>query len=349
MSRSPSDVLAWVVRTAPLENELLSSWLVRTATAHGQTLHRFGVDRLAIRNITRMDLDLRASPALIECITRESGLSQDRVEAMTLLPWETRMGQSARGAGVMPWILPRGIPARALYRHGQQACIQCLTEGTGYLREWRLAFAVSCAQHSRWLVDACPRCDAPFDPMRVVKTPVECHRCTIRMAHAAKPHGPFFSRAVQIEQWLLRALQGSGFVRIREEHVRLDDAMRGFLYLLRLDKRLSRTPHRMLPIATLRTPQRIERIERLAKILDDWPDQILERAVCADIPRTPFYSEACPAWVLAPLASLRDVRMRASRRPSVEDTVLEELRRRQPTNWRSRHAHRLVRLMRESS
>jgi hypothetical protein len=316
---------------------------------HGQTFHRFGVDRLAVRNITRMDLDFRASPALIECVARESGLDQERVEAMTLLPWETRLGPSSRSAGVMPWILPRGIPARALYRHGQQACIRCLTECTGYRREWRLAFAVSCAKHSVWLVDACPKCDAPFDPMRTVKNPVECHHCSIRMAHLATANGPFFSRAVQIEQWLLSALQGSGFVQIRGHQVRLDDAVQGFRYLLRLDKRLSETPGRLAPIATMRAPQRIERLERLATVLDAWPEGVLERASRANLPRLPLYGEDCPDWVSGPLASLRDVRKRMTRRASSEDSVLEQLRRRRPANWRSRHAHRLVRLARGDS
>lgn len=346
MSVSPFNRRTWGERPLPREDEVLSSWLVRVASVHGQSLHRFAVDRLAVRNISRLDIDRRTSPAIVEGIAQGSGLAASHIERMTLLAWESHIGCRAPRAGILPWILSRGIPMRSRFRYGQQACVQCLAEGTGYRRQWRLAFVVACERHAVWLWDACPSCSAPFDPMRVIGDPFQCAACRRQCTNENVSSGPFFSRAVQIQQWLLNALLGSGNVKIGSAQIGLGDALQGFRFLLRLDRRLTTSAGRMTPMMTTRVPARIECLDRLGGILDTWPEGMVDRARDANLPRTPFPGEACPRWVLDSLASLRDVGRRAARCTTDDDPLLSRLRQQRAANWRSHHARRLVLLAR---
>jgi hypothetical protein len=344
MSPSSSEGNRWALVPAPKRDELLSAWLCRCAGAHGQSLHRFAFEHLRARALPYRDVDAFPPDSLLEAIEQGSGLDGSVVRSMTLLSYREHLKSSAGKPEALGSLLPLTHTARAKFRYGQQACVQCLVEGRGYRRAWRLPFVVACDLHDAWLIDACPACDAPLDPRQNTDLRPTCAYCYVDWGVRSTREGPFFSGAFQVQQWLLQAIEGSGVIEIDRASVPLSDALRGFAFLLRLDRRLGRAEATPQEHAPLRIAQRIRLLQRLSELLAAWPQPVLADCARLDLPRNPFGGEDCPAWVLGALSGLREVRSHVRRPCEEDDPVLAKLRLRQPANWRSRYAHRLVRL-----
>lgn len=346
MSLPPSDSHSWAYCPQPQGDEILSAWLGRVAHTHGQTLHRFGVDRLSTQTLTKRDIDRTASIAFLERVAHGANTSLERIRAMTLQPFEERMSHGPRAAGVGSWILPTG-QHRAKFRHGRQVCLACQLEGRSSRRAWRLAFVVACEDHDAWLIDGCPMCDAPLaavDPVAGLRTCGHCH------AHWTAPvtnTGPFFSQAVQLQRWLLDALYSNEDPALGQGKLALKDLLHGLRLLGRLDRRLNDVQSGAATIENLRIGDRIAHVDRLATLLSAWPEGLVGRALEFGLSRQPFHGDSIPAWIRDGLVPLREIKSRRPA-PSNEDPMLRKLRRRHPANWRSRYAHRLVRLAKPS-
>lgn len=344
MFQGSSDHTRWALVPAPSRDELLSAWLSRCAAVHGMSLHRFSVDHLGAPALCFRDVDAFPSESLLQAIERGSGLDSAIVCSLTLLPFQKHLRSSAGKPGALRSLLPLPHTARAKFRHGQQACTRCLSEGGTYRRAWRLPFVVACEAHKSWLIDACPACDAPLDPRRAIDVLPACTHCQLAWGGSTVRDGPFFSGAVQVQEWLLQAIEGTGRVNIDGRPVSLGDALNGFAFLLRLDRRLGRLEATASDPAPLRITQRISLLQRLSELLAAWPQSVLADCSRLDLPRNPFGGEDCPAWVLEALSELREVRPHVRRTRENDDPVLAKLRLHRPANWRSRYAHRLVRL-----
>lgn len=347
MSRSSSERGVWGPCPPPREDELLSSWLARAAAAHGQSVHRFAVDRLGMRTLPR-DIDRRPAAGLIDRILAGGRVTPTQLEAMTLRPWEERLGSRAVAAGVTPWLLARGLAARSRFRHGVQACVHCMAEGSGFRRRWRLAFAVVCDHHASWLIDACSACDEPLSAEQATAYGMRCAAC--HRAYTEHPgQGPFFSHAAQLQVWLLGALESGSSIQLGTVRLSLANALLGFRFLVRLGHRCVGSSRRFGEIERMRHGERVLYMDSLWALLSRWPEGLVDQARQANMSRNPFPGEACPEWVLRPFSILRAPRARRAEPKAEEDAVLEHLRRRRPANWRSRHAHRLARLVGENS
>lgn len=342
MSRLRSDRREWSVHVAPEPDEPLSAWLSRTASAHGQSLHRFGVDRLNAARLALRDIDAYATSELLATVEAKSGLSRSSIAKMTL-PW---LGTTVSRSGVAPWVLPlSGRTQRSEGRFGEQACTACLATNAAFRKSWRLAFVVACDRHRQWLVDACPSCGAPISA-GVESTSLACSRCRRPWAPMAPCSGPFFSEAFSLQTWLEHALETNGMLAIGRATVPLAEALAGFRFLMRLDRKLAGAPRCRFDIERMRTVARIAWLERLGTVLRGWPEGFIERTRVASVSREPFRGERCPSWLTVELAALRPVRARKTSACLREDPLLAVLRRRKPRNWRSRHAYRLCALAR---
>lgn len=344
MSRLSFDRSAWGPTPAPRDDELLSSWLARVAASHGQSSQRFAVDRLGTRAFL-MDIDRRPGSRILENILAAGRVSAARIQAMTLSEWEPRLGSRRPRAGVTPWVLARGLSSRARFRHGLQACIYCLAEGSGFRRQWRLAFVVVCDRHATWLIDACPACDEPLRSDRLADASLGCSACRRRFADYRYESGPFFSAATQLQGWLVDALERDASVRIGDATITLANALTGFRFLARLEHRRRGGADRLERVEFMRHSERLTYLDRVATFLSCWPDAALEQARRANMSRSPFPGEACPSWVLSPFSNLRAPRPRKTVPVIEDDAMLEHLRRSRPAGWRSRYAHRLAELV----
>ncbi|WP_247892728.1 TniQ family protein [Azospirillum baldaniorum] len=141
----------WAAEPAPLDGELLSSWLNRYAWANAMGPDAFlrGLRPVLGRNVT--DPDSAVPTRFLDFLTRRTGLPAAR---LTLLQsgahaWAS-LGMEMRPA---PYFCP--------------GCWRA--EPTPYVRwEWRMTPLHLCSEHGSWLCRRCPHCRAPLSLLQGV-------------------------------------------------------------------------------------------------------------------------------------------------------------------------------------
>lgn len=170
--------LAWRISQAPLDDELLTSFLIRNAHANGLPVWRFTRIFWPKRQMWNVDLDRSCHEDLICSISSLSGVSEERIREMRLVEFVQALGDGKEEVAVRPWLLAVGCHWQYRTLHGVQYCPLCLAEDARpyFRKSWRLAFSVVCSEHHVRLRDACPRCAAPVLPHRT--WPRKIDRCT---------------------------------------------------------------------------------------------------------------------------------------------------------------------------
>ncbi len=169
----------WPVPTALLPDEILSSWLVRTAL-------RQGCDPLALTGDLwpkwrpwTMDIDRNLPSDCLDTLSRHAGMDPTAIQSATLVPIATQIrGRAPPKRSIWPWILALGA-RNTKRRSGLQYCPQCLSEDeTPYFRvQWRFVWHTGCEKHGCSLVDRCWRCHAPLEPHRLGAQAPHVARC----------------------------------------------------------------------------------------------------------------------------------------------------------------------------
>lgn len=174
MSRAGCDAVgARILRPVPSDDELLTSYLTRTACRHGVGAYRYCSYFLRGIPIWNRDFDRSASDYAVRRIANLFELEDSRVREMTLREYEP----TGMKFGISPWITAAGPRLRSRRAYRLQYCPQCLTEETGFKRVWRLACVVGCERHGRLLRDCCVVCGAPIALHRVQISILRCHIC----------------------------------------------------------------------------------------------------------------------------------------------------------------------------
>lgn len=148
---------------APLDDEILPSWISRTAEAAGSShtsiYTRLGLDRGASPGAISGAHLSRAEITRIAAVTR---LSESRVEVMLLsslpcLPSRSlRAGRSVGSYSKRHLIRPRF----------SAACVTCLREDGAWRRSWSMPWVAGCARHLELLTTACGSCGRSFGRTR---------------------------------------------------------------------------------------------------------------------------------------------------------------------------------------
>lgn len=146
-----------------MRDELLSSWFVRLAWAHGEKLRPFCVRLFGRhRHVFSQDMDRGCSPEFVSILACRVHCTEAAVLALTLKTLVGSVLDAMPAAGKTPWLLPLndGRTKRPLF--GMQYCPACLAEDARpYFRKaWRLAFSVWCLRHRILLLDRCGQCGA---------------------------------------------------------------------------------------------------------------------------------------------------------------------------------------------
>lgn len=163
----------------PYQNEIFTSWFVRTAHANGIKLHT--LSRLILGGVYtpwNKDIDRLAPAWLIEAICKKTGLSREKARNMTLDRFEGVVFQRKQSVGTLRWILPVVSSSTRREGFGMQLCAECLREDSDpYFRvTWRLAFYTFCPKHMVMMFDACSVCGAP----------IAVHRCDFNVDEVGK-------------------------------------------------------------------------------------------------------------------------------------------------------------------
>lgn len=216
---------AWPARVRPLPDELLSSWLVRLAMAHGLKLHTFCSMAWPKKAIWNRDIDKSADEELINVLADRTGYQRDEVKATTLSAYEGALYERHNPFGNTLWIMPVGVYHRTRRDYGLQFCARCLEEDRApyWRRRWRLALTAVCHLHGVTLHDRCPKCGAPVnfhreelgDRWKIVARSLSlCHSCRFDLRGASTLAGrEVWISEIRFQQKLLDGIE-QGWVEI---------------------------------------------------------------------------------------------------------------------------------------
>ena len=168
LPRIPDDM--WPIHLRPQLGELLSSWMVRLAHAHGMRAESM-CTALFGRGapLWNRDIDRAVSPAQLERLSRVSANDSADLFDCTLLSLAGVVCEEVTVHGNSPAIVPQGVYHRTRRRRSLMFCPECLKtdEHPHYRKAWRLSHVSVCGVHALQLLDGCPRCGAPLIPHRV--------------------------------------------------------------------------------------------------------------------------------------------------------------------------------------
>ncbi len=184
---SPVDAV-WPVVPLLLQDEIISSWLVRCALAQGCEPTTLTGEVWPGLRFWCTDPDRDLSTEKIASLSLFSGISVDALQASTLQSlYQVMAGAAGFPKGIAPWILCLGSRNRRR-SGGLQYCPRCFEErGPHYLIQNRLAWHTTCPAHHVNLLDHCECCHAPLCPHLVAPpqdTLGRCHRCGYELSQA---------------------------------------------------------------------------------------------------------------------------------------------------------------------
>ena len=174
-----------------LEDELLSSWLVRTAFAQG-------CDPLVLTGYIwpgwrawGVDVDRGITAERIAKLATASGLDPGALAATTMkFLLELAPSSKCGRPGIWPWLLSLGSRNRRR-RGGNQYCPRCFAaDRTPYFRRaWRIAWHTVCDIHGEMLRDICQACGACLEPHRLEASHGRLDRCATCLINLADVPG----------------------------------------------------------------------------------------------------------------------------------------------------------------
>lgn len=194
----------------PQPDELLSSWLTRTAFAHGYPLTTFISMFLKHDGsaLSRIDIDFKEDPILFEKLANKSRFQIEQITQLSLRSEEGYLFESDHGL-YPPKQIPKLKDKRTNY--GLMFCPKCLVEDTHpyYRKHWRYHFYNACSKHNVFLIDRCGSCQerVRISKMKVSDTIALCSKCG-RDLRLTATHGIPNSLAYGIEasEWFEKGL-----------------------------------------------------------------------------------------------------------------------------------------------
>lgn len=164
----------------PLQpNELISSWLVRTALIHSCDPLVITGEVWGTWRVWTIDADRIYADALLQPISNTSSIPVESFKETSLYPIaKAIIGDTPPQKIVWPWILALG--ARNTKRNGGlQYCPLCLADDAKphFKRQWRFAWHTACDKHQCLLLDRCHVCNSPIEPHRLIAEDQQITTC----------------------------------------------------------------------------------------------------------------------------------------------------------------------------
>lgn len=295
----------WPLTPALLADELFSSWLVRTALAHGcPPLSLTCAVWPGFRAWSR-DLDRGPNQCRLVALAEATGLSAQELLACTLTPAARSLLFAAEvpPVGVWPWILVLGYRNRA-HVGGLQCCPDCISQPVPhYLIQGRLAWHTACPLHRVQLIDHCPHCLAPLQPELLLPggTLSRCHCCAKLLGSC--PRTPFSSPALAFQlfadksrdrsvafgrielsfpEWMLVARVMIGFLQMAAKYCSAEATR--FFRSMDIDASTFRSTPTGLPFEYLEPAERAGLLGNVWTIMCAGPERFMDLAASASLP-----------------------------------------------------------------
>ncbi|MGE4396253.1 MAG: TniQ family protein [Sulfurimonas sp.] len=183
--------LEFVAHIKPLPNELLSSWLTRTAFAHYMKTTTFlNLYIMNRRNaLVRKDLDFYNDEHFFEILYKKSKWAKEDILALSIRSEEGFL-YDCNDCLVVPHQIRKPTYKRSNY--GMLYCPKCLAEDKipYWRKKWRYSYYTACPKHKIFLTDRCWGCG---ERIRIVKmllaeSVVYCSKCgkDLRLTSSSK-------------------------------------------------------------------------------------------------------------------------------------------------------------------
>lgn len=262
----------WALTPEFLEDELLSSWLCRTALKHAQSPCAFWLSEHHSSQIKR-DIDVFQPKGFLEFISKKTNVPVEILRAHTLERF-TRIFTLNPVKGSQ-WVTRTGSSAPSRLKHGLTYCPLCFqSSAPPHFKLYnRLAWVTVCPVHKTILRDACPHCGAPVGPLWTPATTGRlglCHNCLnpLSACKAKNAHKSVDRFQSFLTEWLSSPTGQLDLLRRL-----LLDGLRGvFIMAMPLQpKRQSTKPS----AETLSVNERYTSLHMVAYTLMSWPDRLI--------------------------------------------------------------------------
>lgn len=278
----PEDL--WPVHLKPEPGELLSSWMVRFAHAHGLRVETMCSQLFGrASSVWNRDIDRSISAAMLRKLSSASGHDLDLLQQGTLQSFEGIISERINSRGSSSGVLPLGVYHRKRTRRSLMYCPQCLRTDTNpfFRKAWRISWITTCSTHGLRLFDCCPQCNESIVPHRVdmkwrMQTSVGstlhtcCHQCSFDLRWAPESAATVDELAAGC--WMDHALQ-FGWVAVGDSVVYAPAFFAGISALVLALH--SKVRWQGLDMSSLE--QRRELISRACLLLPEWPTRFLKR------------------------------------------------------------------------
>ena len=168
------------INVKSLEDELLSSWLIRTAIANKTDPLGFSggvwedMYRFWTRDCDRYFPEEKAAP-----LSKYTGLLYLELQKLTLEPIIKKIThqQNLNPKIAWTWVIPTGQRNRT-HVNGLHFCSHCLDDPPVYFKkQWRLSWNVACPKHEILLQLHCSKCYTVFSPHLITYTNTDFTKC----------------------------------------------------------------------------------------------------------------------------------------------------------------------------
>ena len=212
-----------------IDEEAISSWIVRIADGLGMSSQRLGFWLFGRgRQLFGEDIDRGAWQELISALSVATRQPEEDLCNGTLRIYEGRLWGTLPRNGPARWILPIAKRGTAWNGHGVQYCPHCLaSDAKPYIRlTWRLSFVVCCPKHHCLLSDRCWKCGVSVMPHKwrtgKLRDPgssgiLYCHACGADRRDAEKVES--VSHKIEIAQARMMSVLDDGVARLADTEV----------------------------------------------------------------------------------------------------------------------------------
>ena len=291
MFQKPATENFWPIRPQPMGDETFGSWFSRLAWANGVTATELHAISLPGARMHRRDLDRLAEAELLENVSQHTGASVEDLANRTFRYWSGRLFESDDHRTKLIWLTPAGqIETKKCF--GQQLCPECLSEHREpyLIQHWRLGFVTSCDVHNVLLVDRCPRCRSPIQPLyhsSPYSTVSDCWNCGFDFREATIEETPPFSHQKDLVQIAER-----GWTYLGDEHFLYSISFFRLLWTIyrllatgRFAFSLREKADKKVPPSSIPTIKEIERLNPRCRrvllgmamaLLEDWPCRFVD-------------------------------------------------------------------------
>lgn len=276
----------WPIHLKPEPGELLSSWIVRFAHAHGLRVESMCTQLFGRSSpVWNRDIDRSISPEMLLQLNTASSNDLSTLQQCMLQSFEGIVSERVNCFGSSSGILPLGIYHRKRTRASLMYCPQCLRTDPFpfYRKAWRISWVTTCDIHGLLLLDRCPQCNAPIVPHRVdmkwrMQTSVGsvlhccCHQCGFDLRWAQAPAATIDE--LSAGRWIEHALR-FGWATVGDSVVYAPAYFAGLAALVLAIH--GRTQWKGLDMGPLE--QRRQLIVVACLLLPEWPIRFLQRCV----------------------------------------------------------------------